>query len=556
MDGQSLSDMMHKRGVNIRYVGKLASLAETGSPRLKALKILAEQEMIARAFKHVANRYVKNLPPAIMTACLAHLLNCLLGSELNKSPKPDFDEELRDLYSDADLSFEDVTPTSLRAEIEAQTQMRYRYTLEDSWMSSIKSNQLLREIALKLGLQLVAKDYQYRPVSEHPSEIANHLTNGAAAQPTTNGHVPNGVSSKKKKKQRGGDSSPSSVNASTVLEPPMTFIADDIVNVVPIVKDSSSKSVLAEEALEAGRISMMQKQKELGQELLLESLSLHEQIYGILHPEVARVYHQLGMLYYSLDEKEAAVELAHKAVVISERTIGIDSGETMLSYLNLSLFEHATGNTVVALACMRHALELWKIIWGSNHPDCITTFNNAAVMLQHMKLFHESRLWFEESYAISEQMSGKDSVNTATLAFQLAQALALDQDHKGAVNRMREAYSIFHHKLGPDDRNTKEADSWLDQLTVNAVSIAKHAKDLQAQKIRRAFFTPRVTLRTQPQAPVGQSSTEGMNGQPPRVSGGLDNRSIDELIKYIESSGDATKKTPTKKRKNPRSRRT
>ncbi|KAL9015500.1 MAG: hypothetical protein Q9185_007106 [Variospora sp. 1 TL-2023] len=556
VDGQSLSEMMHKRGVNIRYVGKLASLAETGSPRLRALKVLAEQEMIARAFKHVANRYVKNLPPAMVTACLAHLLNCLLGSELNGSPKPRLDEDLQDLYSDADFSFTDVTPSSLRAEIETQTQIRYRYTLEESWSSSIKSMQLLREIALKLGMQLLAKDYQFSSASPQESEHASHLTDDVTPQPTSNGHVMNGVGSKKKKKRNVGDSSSSSANTSTVLEPPVTFMPDDVVNIVPVIKDSSAKSVLAEEALEAGRISMMQNQKELGQELLLESLSLHEQIYGILHPEVARVYHQLGMLYYSLEEKEAAVELAHKAVVISERTIGIDSSETMLSYLNLSLFEHASGNTVVALACMRHALELWKIIYGSNHPDCITTFNNAAVMLQQLKRFHESRVWFDKSHAISEEMSGKDSVNTATLAFQLAQALALDQDHKGAVNRMREAYSIFHHKLGAEDRNTKEADSWLDQLTVNAVSIARHAKDLQAQKTRRALFTPRVTLRTQPQAPVGRTSTEGMGGQPPRVGGGLDNRSIDELMRYIESSGDAAQKTPTKKRKNPRSRRT
>ncbi|KAL8938478.1 MAG: hypothetical protein Q9216_003868 [Gyalolechia sp. 2 TL-2023] len=556
MDGQSLSRLMHKRGINIRYLGKLASLSGSSSPRLQALKALAEQEMVARAFKHVANSYLKDLPPAMATCCIAHLLNCLLGSDLNSCPKPQIEEDLQYLYKDADYSFADVTPQSLKAEIEAQTQMRYRYTLEDTWTSNIRSAQLQREIALKLGLQMVAKDYQYRLAAGGQPEDTDHLMNGTITQPMANGHLTNGNISKKKKKRNGGETSPSSANASTFPIPPSTFGVDDIVNIVPVVKDSNPKSVLAEEALEAGRISMYQNQKELGQELLLESLSLHEQIYGILHPEVARVYHQLAMLYYNMDEKDAAVELAHKAVVISERTIGIDSDETILSYLNLSLFEHANHNTAVALACMRHALELWKIIYGSNHPDCITTFNNAAVMLQHLNFFHQSRVWFEKSHAISEQMSGKDSVNTATLAFQLAQSLALDQDHKGAVNRMREAYSIFHHQLGAEDRNTKEADSWLNQLTVNAVSIAKHAKDVQAQKIRRALFTPRVTLRTQPQAPVGRSSTEGMGGQTSRVSGGLDNRSIDELMKYIESNGDASKKTPTKKRKNPRSRRT
>ncbi|KAL8879015.1 MAG: hypothetical protein Q9198_003292 [Flavoplaca austrocitrina] len=558
MDGQSLSRLMHKRGINVRYVGKLASLSKEGNPRLQALKRLAEQEMIARAFKHTANRYLKNLPTPMAPSCIAHLLNCLLGTRTNDSPRAQLDDDLQYLYKDADYSFADATPHGLQTDIEAQTQLRYRYTLEESWLSGIRPTQLLREIALKLGLQLVAKDYCLSSEADsRPSDLAP-LTNGSATQPSVNGHATNGVignGGKKKKKRNNGDSSPVSATASTILEPRHTFIPDDIVNIVPIIKDSSSKSVLAEEALEAGRISMIQNQKDLGQELLLESLSLHEQIYGILHPEVARVYHQLAMLYYTIEEKDAAVELAHKAVVISERTIGIDSDETILSYLNLSLFEHANGNTAVALACQRHALELWKIIYGPDHPDIMTTYNNAAVMLQHLKLFHESRVWFEKSHAVSEEMCGKDSISTASLAFQLAQALALDQDHKGAVNRMREAYSIFHHKLGAEDRNTKEADSWLDQLTVNAVSIAKHAKDVQAQKIRRALFTPRVTLRTQPQAPVGRSSTEGMNGRVPHSTNALDNRSIDELMKYIESSGDATRKTPTKKRKNPRSRR-
>ncbi|KAL8885347.1 MAG: hypothetical protein Q9215_006785 [Flavoplaca cf. flavocitrina] len=558
MDGQSLSRLMHKRGINVRYVGKLASLSKEGNPRLQALKRLAEQEMIARAFKHTANRYLKNLPTPMAPSCIAHLLNCLLGTRTNDSPRAQLDDDLQYLYKDADYSFADATPHGLQTDIEAQTQLRYRYTLEESWLSGIRPTQLLREIALKLGLQLVAKDYCLSSEADsRPSDLAP-LTNGSAIQSSVHGHATNGVTGnggKKKKKRNNGDSSPVSATASTILEPPHTFIPDDIVNIVPIIKDSSSKSVLAEEALEAGRISMIQNQKDLGQELLLESLSLHEQIYGILHPEVARVYHQLAMLYYTIEEKDAAVELAHKAVVISERTIGIDSDETILSYLNLSLFEHANGNTAVALACQRHALELWKIIYGPDHPDIMTTYNNAAVMLQHLKLFHESRVWFEKSHAVSEEMCGKDSISTASLAFQLAQALALDQDHKGAVNRMREAYSIFHHKLGAEDRNTKEADSWLDQLTVNAVSIAKHAKDVQAQKIRRALFTPRVTLRTQPQAPVGRSSTEGMNGRVPHSTNALDNRSIDELMKYIESSGDATRKTPTKKRKNPRSRR-
>ncbi|KAG9968177.1 putative eukaryotic translation initiation factor 3 subunit CLU1/TIF31, partial [Aureobasidium melanogenum] len=236
---------------------------------------------------------------------------------------------------------------------------------------------------------------------------------------------------KKKKNKNNSERSPAPVAAPSA--PTQTFHPDDVLNIVPIIKDAAPRSVLAEEALEAGRISLSQDQKELGQELLLESLSLHEQIYGILHPEVARVYYALSTIYYGLDEKTAAVELARKAAIISERTLGLDHSETVLSYLNLSLFEHASGNTKNALAYIRHALDLWKVVYGTKHPDSITTINNAAVMLQSMKQYHESRLWFESSLAMSEEVSGKTSVSTATLLFQLAQAFALDRDYKSAV---------------------------------------------------------------------------------------------------------------------------
>ena len=264
------------------------------------------------------------------------------------------------------------------------------------------------------------------------------------------------------------------------------------------------------------------------------------------------MYHQLSLIYYQTDEKEAAVELARKAVIVTERTLGVDSADTILAYLNLSLFEHHLGDTKQALVYVRHALDLWKIIYGPNHPDSITTMNNAAVMLQHLKHYNESRRWFEASLAVCEDLFGRQSINTATILFQFAQALALDQDPKGAVNRMREAYNVFNTELGPNDRNTKEAESWLEQLTQNAVSIAKHAKDIQSRRFRRIQLTPRVSLGTRPQPQVGQSVAEVRSAAVPSRSDarniGLDSRSIDELLKFIEG-GEAGRSSPQAKQK-------
>ncbi|KAL2364051.1 Intracellular distribution of mitochondria [Blastomyces dermatitidis] len=536
MDGQSLTQLLHKRGINVRYLGKLAKLSQQKGSRLVALSALLIQEMISRAFKHIANQYLRYLPPPFTASCVSHLLNCFLGTEVNANPRPEIDEELREIYPEGDFSFEKVTPTSLKEEIEKQIKIRFRFNVESDWTASLKRLQLLRDISIKIGLQIGAREFTF----EH-SQIKSQEHSPAPSSTHSSQEEP----SKKKKKKGSNAASPSRSVASP--KPVVTFVPEDILNIVPLVKDASPRSALAEEALEAGRISIMQNQKEIGQELILESLSLHEQIYGILHPEVAKLYHQLSMLYYQTDEKEAAVELARKAVIVTERTMGVDSADTILSYLNLSLFEHASGHTQTALVYIRHASELWKIIYGSHHPDSITTMNNAAVMLQHLKKYPDSRKWFEASLTVCEGLFGRQSINTATILFQLAQALALDQDSKAAVNRMRDAYNIFLNELGPNDRNTKEAESWLEQLTQNAVSIAKHAKDIQARRLRRTNLSPRVTMGTKPQPQVGQNAPATTNGAASKNIG-LDSRSIDELLKFIEGGESSSPRSKQKKR--------
>ncbi|KAF2680313.1 hypothetical protein K458DRAFT_392965 [Lentithecium fluviatile CBS 122367] len=533
MDGQSLSLLLHKRGINIRYLGKIAELADKEDPRLQALKRLAIQEMITRGFKHFSNSKLRNLSAPFAAPCVAHLLNCLLGSELNPNPVAESDSVLKSLYPECDFSFEKLTPESVKKEVQAQVTLRYRYDLGDSWFASNRHLQMLREISLKLGLQLENKEYAFTKQA-----TTNGVGSEANSVAATNGMATSG--SKKKKNKNSSPTRAASPTATTV----QTFLADDILNMVPIVKEASPKSLLAEEALEAGRMSVAQDQKELGQELLIESLTLHEQIYGVLHPEVARVYHTLSNLLFNLDDKAAALELAHKAVIVSERTLGIDHTDTVLAYLNLALFEHATGNGRTALSYVRHALELWKIVYGADHPDSITTLNNAAVMLQTLKNFPESKVWFEASLSMCEQISGKDSITTATLLFQVAQSLALVKDMRGAVNRMRESYTIFNTVLGAEDRNTKEAEQWLEQLTTSAVSQAKHSQALASGRLRRLQLGGRGALR--PQAAVGQTANETTAANRPRAgTNRVDQRSIEDLLRYIE--GESPKKTPKKR---------
>ncbi len=181
MDGRSLSRLLHKRGLNLRYMGMIASLC--GEPRLQSFRDVCVTDIITRSFKHVAAKYLRHLPLPLTAACIAHLLNCLLGSELNPKPAADIDPSIRALYDDADLAFADLSPESLRLEVQAEAQRRFRYKLPQGWHVEIRRLQQLREVCLTLGLQIQAKNYVFAP--EEPEANGANGVNGVNG---ANGH--------------------------------------------------------------------------------------------------------------------------------------------------------------------------------------------------------------------------------------------------------------------------------------------------------------------------------------------------------------------------------
>ncbi|KAJ1736826.1 Intracellular distribution of mitochondria [Coemansia sp. RSA 1086] len=56
-----------------------------------------------------------------------------------------------------------------------------------------------------------------------------------------------------------------------------------------------------------------------------------------------------------------------RAVVVSERTVGLDNPLTIHNYLNLALYEHARGNTLLALRFFRSCLDICRHLLGNEH---------------------------------------------------------------------------------------------------------------------------------------------------------------------------------------------
>ncbi|ORX96873.1 hypothetical protein K493DRAFT_324366 [Basidiobolus meristosporus CBS 931.73] len=488
IDGNALSKTMHKRGINMRYLGRIATLAGSiQNARLVQITDLTIQEMIIRASKRLLRRYLQELPQIYIADCIAHFFNCLLGVEHNASPVPTMK---------TDFSYSLLTPALLRSKLYEEIVLRFRYKLpEDYLQSKIKKLPLLREICQRVGIQIHARDYHFEAVTQSQPKMSK-------GKPVVS----------------------------------TTFVPDDILNIVPTVKEASPKSVFAEEAFEAGKISLAQGQRELGLELLQESLALHEQSYGFLHPETGRCYAALAMIYHHTGDEETAIDFQRKAVIVSERTCGLDHPDTIHNYLNLALFEHANGNTRLALKYIKHALNFWDIIYGPGHPDSTTTDNNIAVMLQSLRDFELSKVFFERAKNIHESILGEEHVLTASSNHSLAKAYALTGDFKKALTIEKAAYKVFHQNLGPEDPKTLESSQWLQDLTANAVYMAKlklHEKHLAMQQLREE---------------VTETSAAPLQSHPfdHAVAGSRGHLPIEDLVHYINDDTPAPKKTKKK----------
>ncbi|KAJ2767065.1 Intracellular distribution of mitochondria, partial [Coemansia nantahalensis] len=469
LSGEALTTAMHQRGINMRYLGMLATLLPADVESARNVRRLVVFEMVSRAVKHILRRLFLQAPPELHAEAFALVVNALVGTRYCAAPAEHLSAQAKAVPALAEL-----TPQSLAAEIRAQVAQRFRFALAEDFVEALVAGSehiLLREVCLKAGAQLALQQYHFAK----PDEAAVHAevvaAMGAAAGKLTK-------AAKRTVRER----------VDAVLARPLAVLAADVLNFVARAKVSAHSASLADEAFEAGRLSLEQGQKDLGLELLLESLALHEQTFGFLHPETARCYAVVSLANYEAGEYALAADFMTKAVIISERTVGLDNPLTIHNYLNLALYEHAHGNTLLALRLMRHAMDLWNLVNSPDHPDLATAHNNIGVMLQSLGRYEDALRFFQSCLEIRVALLGTEHVLVANAQHSLAKAHAVAGDFKSAVQAERDAYKFFLARFGADDPRTKETAEWLAELTVNAVRTAKLSKAVQ-DKIRSLAAT-------------------------------------------------------------------
>lgn len=499
---------------------------------LTILYNLSVQDMVARAVKHVLNKVVADTPLCFVPHVIAHIHNALLG----RVEEFQIDEVMLEAYPEANLDALKLSKESVIDIIEKEVYVRFRYQLPSAWNTEIvRPVSLLREIALKYGIQWTDRKF-YFSKEEIDAQVALFEKQQAAEDSESK------KSHKSKKNSKATKESIESVSKST-------FVPEDILSIVPVVKDSIYGSTLVEEIWEAARIRVNNNEIEEGLSIFQECISIYEQVYGTLHPATAKAYNSLAQIYADLKHYPESCAYARKAYRIYERTTGIDSVDSFGALSKIAYGESQNQSPYNSIQCYKHLIDLYSNIYGDDHPTIVTCLTSIAISLQNYQLVNESLKVFEIAVAAAEKTYGKDSQMVAYVRYQYAHAYASNSQLNNSVKEMQAAFEIFKNELGLSDSTTKRTEKWYTSLERYVTITARQEKMLKEAEAARlkeerkeAAAAVSASVASTKSNGKGKKSKKDISPDPE-----ISKQSVDDIMKFIEGGNTPSKKKSGKK---------
>uniref|UniRef100_A0A8C1MQ81 Clustered mitochondria protein homolog n=1 Tax=Cyprinus carpio TaxID=7962 RepID=A0A8C1MQ81_CYPCA len=437
LDGVTLTEALHQHGINIRYLGTVLEYIEKipQKERLDHVYRIALCELITRCAKHLFKTYLLAVEPSALSASVSHFLNCVLSSfaearviqqnDKLASRRRSRRRRSRASVGSAVTSCSNLTPTDLWGAIKAEAQEYYHYSLPCGSVEEavdkcrLQRITLLREIAIKTGIQILLREYHFD--SEHKT----------------------------------------------------LFTEEDILNIFPIVKHISPRSSDALYLLRCGQSRVQQGCLKEGCELISQALGLFTNVYGALHQDVCICLRLLGRIHYILGDYAEALSHQQRAVLISERVLGIEHPNTIQEYKHLGLYCFAVGQPVTALRLLYRARYLMLLVCGEDHPEMALLDSKIGLVLHSVMACDLSLKFLENALVLTSKYQGPSSLKLAQSHHLLAKVHESKGDFRAALTHEKERYGIYRKQVGEAHEKTQESSEYLKHLTHQAVILQK-----------------------------------------------------------------------------------
>ncbi|KAJ7309056.1 hypothetical protein JRQ81_008347 [Phrynocephalus forsythii] len=442
MDGATLVEAMHQRGINMRYLGKVVDFITKTPARTQLDHIykIGIMELITRSAKHIFKIYLQGVELSGLSAAISHFLNCFLSCFPNPvahlpadelgSKKKNKRRRNRNLGAADNTAWATMSPQELWKNICLEAKSYFDFGLECESVDqavevyNLQKITLLREISLKTGIQILLKEYNF-----------------------DSRHKP-------------------------------TFTEEDILNIFPVVKHVNPKASDAFHFFQSGQAKVQQGFLKEGCELISEALNLFNNVYGAMHVEICACLRLLARLNYIMGDYSEALSNQQKAVLMSERVLGIEHPNTIQEYMHLALYCFASTQLSTALNLLYRARYLMLLVFGEDHPEMALLDNNIGLVLHGVMEYDLALRFLENALVINSKYHGAKSLKVALSHHLVARVYESKAEFRSALQHEKEGYTIYKNQLGEHHEKTKESSEYLKYLTQQAVALQRTMNEI------------------------------------------------------------------------------
>ncbi len=210
-------------------------------------------------------------------------------------------------------------------------------------------------------------------------------------------------------------------------------------------------------------------------------LAIHEEIYGVDHPDTIMTLNNLGALLLGRDDRTGAKYYLKRAFLISKKILGPDHPSTAALLTNLQTLNHShsltnqekqdqllievaeldsgvarllqAGHPKYSAILAERALRIRKSILGLNNPETATSLNIMGFVIQELGDYTLAESYFERALKIQEIALGPSHPDTATSLNNLGYVLQMTGQFKNAISRLERALEIRERVLSPTDHH-------------------------------------------------------------------------------------------------------
>lgn len=469
MDGATLAEAIHQRGINIRYMAKIVEYVSKSQARqqLDHIHKLGITELITRSAKHIFKTYLQGVELSGLSAAISHFLNCFLSSFPNPIAHLPTDElvskkkrnkrKARHLGNVDNTAWASTTPQELWKNISNETKSYFNFTIECESVDQaverygLQKISLLREICVKSGIQILLKEYNF-----------------------DSRHRP-------------------------------TFTEEDILNIFPVVKHVNPKASDAFHFFQSGQSKVQQGFLKEGCELINEALNLFNNVYGAMHVEICACLRLLARLNYIMGDNNEALNNQQKAVLMSERALGVDHPNTIQEYMHLALYCFANGQLSTALKLLYRSRYLLILVYGEDHPEMALLDSNIGLVLHGVMEYDLSLRFLESALTINGKYHGTKSLKVAMSHHLVARVYDSKAEFRSALQHEKDGYTIYKNQFGENHEKTKESSEYLKYLTQQAVALQRTMNEIYKNGSNASILPLKFT------APIMSSVLEQLN---------------------------------------------